>query len=133
MKNLETVILNVALFGMFFVQSANAQNNSNDMSMNDAEQMTESYSGASHTDDAKTRNITFKRAGDVVSLNLLNPDKEKIRLKVYDSYNNLLFAQTIENRLRVKKKFNFKDAYEDEYTVKVSSVNGTYSEKVVVN
>ncbi|MFT5891612.1 MAG: hypothetical protein ACI9Y7_001717 [Dokdonia sp.] len=130
MKNLKTVILNVALLGILSTQSVSAQNNSDDLAMNNTKQTVESYIG---TDNAKTHDTMFKRNGDVVFFTLDNLDKGDVWIKVYDSSDRLLFRQTFEDKLIVKKKFNFKKAFKDEYTIIVKNNNDTYYENVAVN
>ncbi len=75
----------------------------------------------------------FRKKGDVVYMNLLNLDLEKVNIKVYDSEKRLLFSEVVEGKLIVEKAFNFKKAVEDSYTIVVKDSEGTYSEKLLVN
>lgn len=75
----------------------------------------------------------FRKKGDVVYMNLLNLDLEKVNIKVYDSERRLLFNEVIEGELVVEKAFNFKKAVEDRYTIVVKDSEGTYTEKLLVN
>lgn len=74
----------------------------------------------------------FIKRGETVLMNLLNLSKDKVSLRVYDSQNRLVFHENIEGRLVVEKAFNFEKAFEDQYTIVVSDVHGTYRETVEV-
>lgn len=74
----------------------------------------------------------FVKRGQVVLMNLLNTSQGKVSLKVYDSQRRLVFNQTVEGKLVVEKAFNFERAYEDQYTIVVSDIHGTYREVVEV-
>ena len=80
----------------------------------------------------ETTRPVFKKKGDVLYMNLLNLDLEKVSIKVYDSNNRVVFKEVLDGKLVVEKAFNFKKAFEDSYTVIVKDSEGTYKEKVLV-
>lgn len=80
----------------------------------------------------ETTRPVFKKEGDMLYMNLLNLDLEKVTITVYDSENRLVFKEVLEGELVIEKAFNFKKAYEDRYTVIVKDSEGTYREKLVV-
>ncbi|QLG44213.1 hypothetical protein [Costertonia aggregata] len=74
----------------------------------------------------------FRKSGAKVYLNLLNLEKSKVDIKVYDSENRLVFSEVSKNELIVEKAFNFENAYKDSYTVVVKDNLNTYYEDIVV-
>lgn len=74
----------------------------------------------------------FKKKGEMLYMNLLNLDLEKVTITVYDSENRLVFKEILEGELVIEKAFNFKKAFEDRYTVIVKDSEGTYKERLVV-
>ena len=74
----------------------------------------------------------FVKRGQTIMMNLLNTSQGKVRLRVYDSLNRLVYNETVEGKLVVEKAFNFERAYEDQYTIVVSDIHGTYRETVEV-
>ncbi len=74
----------------------------------------------------------FRQAGDMVYLNMLNLNGEKVEIKVFDSSNRILFKEVLNNERTVEKAFNFKNAYADRYTVVVRDSEGTYRESIAV-
>lgn len=75
---------------------------------------------------------TFKKKGGVLYMNLLNLDQEKVTIKIYDSSGRVVYKETFENSLVIEKAFNFKKAYEDDYTVVVIDNNEKFIEVVAV-
>jgi hypothetical protein len=74
----------------------------------------------------------FRRLEDRLFLNLLNLDKDKVEIKVFDSFNRIVFKQDIEDEMLVEKAFNFEKALADNYTIVVKNNNGVYYKNVVV-
>ena len=74
----------------------------------------------------------FRTLEDRVFLNLLNLDKDKVEIKVYDSMNRIVFRQDIKEQMLVEKAFNFEKAEADEYTIVVKDNNEVYYKNVVV-
>ena len=74
----------------------------------------------------------FRTLEDRVFLNLLNLDKDKVEIKVYDSMNRIVFRQDIKEQMLVEKAFNFEKAEADEYTIVVKDNNEEYYKNVVV-
>jgi len=74
----------------------------------------------------------FVKRGQTVMMNLLNTSQGKVSLKVYDSEMRLVYNETVQGKLVVEKAFNFEKAYEDQYTIVVSDIHGTYREIVEV-
>lgn len=74
----------------------------------------------------------FRHKGDRLFLNLLNLDRNRVYIKVVDSYNRVVFKDTIEGERIVEKAFNFEQAYEDRYMIVVRNENEVYYEFVVV-
>ncbi len=74
----------------------------------------------------------FRHKGNKVFLNLLNLDRNKVEIKVFDSDDRLLYKQVMNNSLMVHKAFNFEKAFEDTYTIVVKDNKDSYYEKVDV-
>jgi len=74
----------------------------------------------------------FRTLEDRVFLNLLNLDKDKVEIKVYDSMNRIIFKQDIKEQMLVEKAFNFEKAEADEYTIVVKDNNEVYYKNIVV-
>ena len=74
----------------------------------------------------------FKEENGMVYLNLLNLDKNDVKIEVFDSSDRLVFSEERVNEMIIEKAFNFTKAYEDSYTVVVSDSNNTYYEVVAV-
>lgn len=74
----------------------------------------------------------FKKNGQKVFLNLLNSDKEEVKITIYDSVNRVVFKETVSNTFLVEKAFNFEKAYEDTYRVVVTNGVDTYYENISV-
>ncbi len=74
----------------------------------------------------------FKKKGQIIFLNLLNLDQEKVTIKVYDSEGRVVFKEVIEGDLVVEKAFNFENAFEDDYTIVVIDNNKSFKEVVEV-
>ena len=74
----------------------------------------------------------FRTLEDRVFLNLLNLDKDKVEIKVLDSFNRIVFKQDIEAAMLVEKAFNFEKALADTYTIVVKNNNEVYYKNVVI-
>ena len=98
---------------------------------NDNNNGTKSFEVERLTKKETTRPV-FKKKGEVLYMNLLNLDLEKVNIKIYDSNNRVVFKEVLEGKLVVEKAFNFKKAFVDSYTVIVKDSEGTYKEKMIV-
>ncbi|MBT8204489.1 MAG: hypothetical protein KJO20_03865 [Eudoraea sp.] len=85
-----------------------------------------------HLTKKETTRPVFKKKGDVLYMNLLNLDLEKVKIRVYDSNYRLVFGEVIKGELVIQKAFNFEKAYEDNYTVVIKDSEGTYKENLEV-
>jgi len=74
----------------------------------------------------------FRKENKMVYLNLLNLEKKKVDIKVYDSSDRLVFSEKGLNEMIIEKAFNFSKAYNDTYTVVVRDGNDSYYESVIV-
>lgn len=74
----------------------------------------------------------FRRMEGKVFLNLLNLEKEVVKIKVLDSEGRTVFKETITDEMLIEKVFNFEDAFKDNYTVVVQNNKDTYFEDVLV-
>ncbi|MEO9891718.1 hypothetical protein [Aurantibacter sp.] len=74
----------------------------------------------------------FRKEEGVVYMNYLNVSKEPVEVFVYDTTGRKLFTETFENEMAVAKVFNFKDAFEGEYSIVVKSDSDTFYEGVSV-
>lgn len=74
----------------------------------------------------------FRKKDGRVFLNLLNLEKEVVKIKVFDSDGRIVFQETITDEMLIEKVFNFEDAFKDNYTVIVKNKKNTYFEAVTV-
>ncbi len=74
----------------------------------------------------------FRKKDGRVFLNLLNLEKDVVKITVMDSEGRSLFQETIADEMLIEKTFNFKNAFEDSYTILVKSKDDTYFEYVTV-
>ena len=74
----------------------------------------------------------FRTLEDRLFLNLLNLQKEKVEIKVFDSFDRIVFKQDIKDAMLVEKAFNFKKALADTYTIVVKNNNEVYYKNVVI-
>jgi len=74
----------------------------------------------------------FRTLEDRVFLNLLNLQKVKVEIKVFDSYNRIVFKQDIKDAMLVEKAFNFEKALVDTYTIVVKYNDEVYYKNVVI-
>ncbi len=90
------------------------------------------------TEDAKVINKeeklkpVFRKKGNRLFLNLLNPKESNVEIKVLDSSNRVIYREVVEGQLVVEKAINFENAFEDNYTVVVSNEGNTYYENISV-
>jgi flagellar hook assembly protein FlgD len=86
----------------------------------------------SFANDEITKSI-FKKKEDKVFVNLYNLDKDKVEIKIYDSQNRVVYAETIVDSFLVKKVFNFESAFEDSYTLVIKKEGETYKKSILVD
>ena len=75
---------------------------------------------------------SYKNEGRVVYLNLLNLEKEEVKVTILDSLGRTLFKETFDNKTIVEKVFNFENAVEGEYTILVKKDRETYYETISI-
>lgn len=73
------------------------------------------------------------RKGDKIYLNLLNSELKNVVISISDSKNRVLYRKVLKNDLTVGKVFNFENAENDRYIIKVLFDGESYIEKVAVN
>jgi len=74
----------------------------------------------------------FRKKEGRVFLNLLNLEKETVKIKVLDSDDRIVFQETISDEMLIEKVFNFQDAFKDDYLVVVQNKKDTFYEDVTV-
>ncbi len=74
----------------------------------------------------------FTRKGQMILLNILNLDQEKVTIKVYDSEGRVVFKEIVKGELIIEKAFSFEEAYADKYTVVVIDNNQSFKERIEV-
>lgn len=74
----------------------------------------------------------FRTKDGMVYINLLNKELKNVDIKVYDSSERLLFAETLTDKLIVEKAINFKKAFKGDYTISVKDANGVYLENISI-
>lgn len=74
----------------------------------------------------------FRKKDGRVFLNLLNLEKDAVKITVMDSEGRSLFQETIADEMLIEKIFNFNNAFEDSYTILVKSKDDTYFKHVNV-
>jgi len=75
----------------------------------------------------------FREVDSKVFLNLLNLEKKDVMIKIYDEESRLVFEEKVKKDMKVKKVFNFSNAYEGNYTISVMSGKNSYKKDFVVN
>lgn len=88
--------------------------------------------GIKISDPSEKDRPVFRQKGNMVFLNLLNLDRNKVEIKVLDSSDRLLYKQVVDDSLLVEKAFNFENAYTDRYTIIVKDNTDSYYENVDV-
>lgn len=81
--------------------------------------------------DEKVKPV-FREKDGLVYVNLLNTDKSKVIIKVYDSSSRLLFSEVVTDKLIVEKAINFKGAHKGEYIISVKDGSERYSENISI-
>ena len=75
----------------------------------------------------------FKQKEGMVYLNFLNRDKSPVSIEIIDSNNRSIFTEKLDNEFMVKKAFNFKKAFKDEYTIVVKDGGKAFYESISIN
>lgn len=70
--------------------------------------------------------------GEMVFVNHLNLEGEKVTLKVYDEESRLLYLKSFDQTPVVEKAFNFENAYEGTYSVVLNDGDESYTATVAV-
>jgi hypothetical protein len=64
--------------------------------------------------------ILFREVGELVQVNLFNPESENVYVEIVNEDGTKLFEETIKNTVLIGKQFNFEKAIKGEYTVSVT-------------
>ncbi|MDE3741373.1 T9SS type A sorting domain-containing protein [Maribacter polysaccharolyticus] len=75
----------------------------------------------------------FRKKDGMVYLNLLNLDKEEVTISVFDGHERIVTSELLENKEIVEKAFNFKNAHEGLYIIKVKKGFETYYENIQID
>ena len=81
----------------------------------------------------ETHKAHFRKTEDKVFVNLLNLDKSKVAIKVYNEDDRLVHSETVVEKIVVEKAFNFTNAYAGSYTIMIEDGINTYTQKFIVN
>jgi hypothetical protein len=68
----------------------------------------------------------FREKDGKVYVNLLIEDYNQVNIRITDSYSRVVFKETVAGMKMVQKVFDFSTAFEDVYTIKVSSGDSTF-------
>lgn len=74
----------------------------------------------------------FRVKDNIVYINLMNINKEKVTIMVFDEENRLLHTDKMANKLIVEKAINFKKAFKGEYSIVVKNTNGNYQKNITI-
>jgi hypothetical protein len=66
------------------------------------------------------KSIVFREVGDLVQMNLLNLESEKVHLEIVNQDGEQVFEETIKDTIIIGKQFNFENAIKGAYTVSVT-------------
>ncbi|WP_298480905.1 hypothetical protein [uncultured Maribacter sp.] len=75
----------------------------------------------------------FRKVENHISFNLLNLDKQEVKITVNDESNRVVFNESIMDKLIVEKSFDFSDAFKGEYVVSVTVNGKNYKENLIVD
>ncbi len=75
----------------------------------------------------------FRKKDGMVYLNLLNLEKEEVTISVFDGHERIVTSELLENKEIVEKAFNFKNAHEGLYIIKVKKGFETYYENIQID
>lgn len=64
--------------------------------------------------------ILFREVGELVQVNLFNPESENVYVEIVNEDGTKLFEETIKNTVLIGKQFNFEKAIKGAYTVSVT-------------
>jgi len=72
----------------------------------------------------------FRKKGDKMYLNFLNLQKENVKIKVMNSSENIVFAETITDTVQIEKIFNFENSVKEDFTIVVEVKGNSYYKTV---
>lgn len=75
----------------------------------------------------------FRTKDGIVYLNLLNLDLEEVSISVFDGNERIVASEIMKNQEIVEKAFNFKNANEGLYIIKVKKGFDTYYENIEID
>ena len=85
---------------------------------------------------AKTEENTFqpifRKDGNKVHVNLLNLDKDKVDITIFDNSGSLFFTESSKGELVFGKTLNFQNAFKGTYTIKVNDGEKVYYQNIVI-
>lgn len=67
-----------------------------------------------------------------VSINLLNLDLNPIKIIIRDGLGRIIFHETINDNKTIQKTFNFTNAYQGSYSIKVKDGSKTYNKEIEI-
>ncbi len=67
-----------------------------------------------------------------VSVNLLNLDLNPIKIIIRDGLGRIVFSETISDNNAIHKSFNFTNAYQGSYSIKVKDGSRTYNKEIEI-
>lgn len=74
----------------------------------------------------------FKREGDVVLMNFLNPDQNAILIRLINSEGKMVFEEKLSGETVISKSFNFEDSFRGEYTIVIYDGYERFEKKVSI-
>ncbi len=85
---------------------------------------------------AKTEENTlqpiFRKDGKKVYVNLLNHDKDKVNIAIFDSTGGLYFTESSKGELVFGKTLNFEKAFKGTYTIMVNDGEKVYYQDIII-
>ncbi len=85
------------------------------------------------SDKKESPKPVFRIKGNKMYLNLLNLDREKVFIKVYDGDARLIFSEKLTDQMIIEKAFNFEKAHIDNYRVTVEDSKSIYSKSIRID
>ncbi|TRZ46656.1 hypothetical protein [Robertkochia marina] len=72
----------------------------------------------------------FRYAGNQVSMNLLNLDRNPVHVQILDKRNRVLFTEVIKGENTIGKQFDFSDVSDGIYTIIIKDCENQFIKKV---
>ncbi len=74
----------------------------------------------------------YRKVDGMLFLSLLNLKQEEVKVTIFDSLGRALYKETFNNTMFVEKAFNFKNAFEGEYSIVVKKDTDTYYKTIEI-